>query len=52
MALYVAWIETGETVVKVQSRDSGLAYIAGQAPHLRDRLTVIERRNSRKEQES
>lgn len=49
MALYVAWKKTGQTVLKVLTRESGLAYIARQTVHLRDRLTVIEKRNSRKE---
>ena len=49
MALYVAW-KTGQTVLKVLTKESGLAYIAQQAAHLRDRLTVIEKRNSRKEE--
>ena len=48
MALYVAW-KAGQTVLKVLTRESGLAYISEQAAHLRDRLTVIETRNSRKE---
>ncbi len=44
MALYVAW-KTGQTVLKVLSHESGLAYIAQQAASLRNRLTVIEKRN-------
>ena len=44
MALYVAW-KAGQTVLKVLTRESGLAYIAQQAAHLRDRLQIIEKRN-------
>ena len=49
MALYVAW-KAGQTVVKVLTKESGLEYIARQAAHLRERLTVVEKRNSRKEE--
>ena len=48
MALYIAW-KTGQTVLKVLTKESGQEYIARQAAHLRDRLTVVETRNSRKE---
>ena len=49
MALYVTW-KTGQTELKVLTKESGLAYIDRQAAHLRERLTVVEKRNSRKEE--
>lgn len=44
MALYVAWT-TGKTILKVLTKESGHDYIQRQAPHLRDKLKVIEKRN-------
>lgn len=48
MALFVAW-KTGQTILKVLTRESGLDYITQQAAHLQNRLTVIEKRNGKKE---